>query len=79
MSAEVFVVFKVCFQNALQRRFIEDHYASKYVKAIPKANGLLLGGSHASSDAATQQVDAKCENLDLHPGMRPERRAQHEK
>jgi hypothetical protein len=27
------------------------------VKAIPKANGLLLGGSHASSAAATQQVD----------------------
>jgi len=31
--------------------------ASKYVKALPKANDLLLQGSHASSDAATQQVD----------------------
>jgi len=31
--------------------------AAKYVIAIPKANGLLLGGSHVSSAAATQQVD----------------------
>lgn len=53
---------------------------SKYVKAVPKANGLCCAEAHTLLlTLQHSKLMTKRENLDLHPGTRPERRPQHKK